>query len=159
MAANAFEGAAPPDAITHPPSSNEYLVDRGFRLLAICAASLIVLLVAYILWKIGGQALPAVYNYHLGFLTSTNWNVQEAKFRDPPRDLGDALQLFFGVADRWLLWADRRDFSDAGFFAAAHRVGLSHDHRYAGGDPERGVWPVGHLCRDPRHPADRQPVQ
>ena len=80
MAANAFEGAAPPGAITHPPSSNEYLVDRGFRLLAVCGASLIILLVAYILWKIGGQALPAIYNYHLGFLTSTNWNVAEEKF-------------------------------------------------------------------------------
>ena len=80
MAANAFEAAAPPGAITHPPSSNEYLVDRGFRFLAVCGASLIILLVAYILWKIGGQALPAIYNYHLGFLTSTNWNVQEARF-------------------------------------------------------------------------------
>ena len=45
-----------------------------------CGASIIVLLVAYILWKIGGLALPAIYNYHLGFLASTNWNVQEAKF-------------------------------------------------------------------------------
>jgi phosphate transport system permease protein len=80
MAASAFEGAAPPGAITQPPSSNEYLVDRGFRLLTVCAASLIILLVAYILWKIGGQALPAIYNYHLGFLTSTNWNVSEQKF-------------------------------------------------------------------------------
>src|SRR5438552_7113632 len=65
MAANAFERAAPPGAITHPPTSNEYLVDRGFRFLAVCGASLIILLVAYILWKIGGQALPAVYKYHL----------------------------------------------------------------------------------------------
>jgi phosphate transport system permease protein len=80
MAANAFEGAAPPGAITQPPSSNEYLVDRGFRLLAVCGASLIILLVAYILWKIGGQAAPAIYHYHLGFLTSTNWNVADQKF-------------------------------------------------------------------------------
>jgi phosphate transport system permease protein len=80
MAANAFESAAPPGAITHPLSSNEYLADRGFRLLAVCAASLIILLVAYILWKIGGQALPAIYKYHVGFLTSTNWNVSEEKF-------------------------------------------------------------------------------
>jgi phosphate transport system permease protein len=80
MAANAFERAAPPGAITQPPSSSDYLVDRGFRFLAVCGASLIILLCAYILWKIGGQALPPIYNYHLSFLTSTNWNVQEAKF-------------------------------------------------------------------------------
>jgi ABC-type phosphate transport system permease subunit len=53
------------------------IVDFGF---SVCGASLIILLCAYILWKIGGQALPAIYNHHLGFLTSTNWNVQEAKF-------------------------------------------------------------------------------
>ena len=80
MAANAFEDAVPAGAITHPPSSNEYLVDRGFRALAVCGAWLIILLVAYILWKIGGQALPAIYRYHLGFLWSTNWNVQDEKF-------------------------------------------------------------------------------
>ena len=79
-AANAFERAAPPGAITHPPSSNEYLTDRGFRFLAVCGASIIILLCGYILWKIGGQALPAIYKYHLSFLNSTNWNVQEAKF-------------------------------------------------------------------------------
>lgn len=80
MAANAFEGAAPPGAITQPPSSSEYLTDRGFRLLTVCGASLIILLVAYILWKIGGQALPAVYRYHLRFLISTNWNVAVQNF-------------------------------------------------------------------------------
>ena len=80
MAANAFEGAAPRGAITQPPSSNEYLVDRGFRLLTVCGASLIILLVGYILWKIGGQALPAIYRYQLGFLISTNWNVGDQNF-------------------------------------------------------------------------------
>jgi len=80
VAANAFEHAAPPGAITHPPSSNEYRVDRGFRTLAVCGTWVIILLVAYILWKIGGQALPAIYRYHLGFLWSTNWNVQDEKF-------------------------------------------------------------------------------
>jgi phosphate transport system permease protein len=97
MAANAFEGAAPPGAITHPPSSNEYLVDRGFRLLAVCGASLIILLVAYILWKIGGQALPAIYNYHLGFLTSTNWNVSEQKFGILPEIWGTLYSSFLAL--------------------------------------------------------------
>jgi len=97
MAANAFEGAAPPGAITRPPSSNEYLVDRGFRLLAVCGASLIVLLVAYILWQIGGQALPAIYKYHLGFLTSTNWNVSEEKFGILPEIWGTLYSSFVAL--------------------------------------------------------------
>jgi phosphate transport system permease protein len=79
MAAHGFEDMPAPGAITQPPSSNEYLTDRGFRFLAVCGASLIILLVAYILWKIGGQALPALYRYRLGFLASTNWNVQDEK--------------------------------------------------------------------------------
>ena len=80
MATNAFEGAAPPGAITQPPTPKEYLTDRGFRLLAVCGASLIILLVAYILWKIGGQALPAIYRHHVDFLVSTNWNVADQNF-------------------------------------------------------------------------------
>jgi phosphate transport system permease protein len=97
MAANAFERAAPPGAITHPPSSNEYLTDRGFRFLAVCGASMIILLCAYILWKIGGLALPAIYNYHLGFLTSTNWNVQEAKFGILPQIWGTLYSSFLAL--------------------------------------------------------------
>jgi phosphate transport system permease protein len=41
---------------------------------------LIIALVAYILWEIGGQALPAIRDYHLSFLTSTTWNVQTGRF-------------------------------------------------------------------------------
>src|SRR6266436_130831 len=159
MAANAFEGAAPPGAITHPPSSNEYLVDRGFRLLAVCGASLIILLVAYILWKIGGQALPAIYKYHLGFLTSTNWNVAEEKFGILPEIWGTLYKFAHGLADRRFLWAHGRDFSDAGLPAAPCRTCLSHDNRHVGRDPECRVWPVGHFCRDSRDPADRQLAQ
>src|SRR6266852_8748965 len=97
MAANAFEGASPPGAICQPPPSKEFLVDRGFRFLAVCGASLIILLVGYILWKIGGQALPAIYNYHLGFLTSTNWNVQEAKFGILPEIWGTLYSSFLAL--------------------------------------------------------------
>jgi phosphate transport system permease protein len=106
MAVNTFGGATPPGAITQTPSSYEYLTDRGFRFLAVCGAPLIILLVAYILWKIGGQALSAIYRYHLGFLTSTNWNVQDAKFGILPEIWGTlyssllALLIggFFGLA-------------------------------------------------------------
>ena len=88
MPVNAFERAASVDAITRPPSSREYAVDRSFRFLALGAAALIIALVAYILWKIGGQALPAIYRYRLGFLASTNWNVQEEKFGILPQIWG-----------------------------------------------------------------------
>jgi phosphate transport system permease protein len=98
MAANGFEGTPPAGAITQPPSSNEYLIDRGFRFLAVCGASLIILLVAYILWKIGGQALPALYRYHLGFLGSTNWNVQDQKFGILPEIWGTLYSSLLALA-------------------------------------------------------------
>jgi phosphate transport system permease protein len=80
MTSNPFATTAPAGAITQPPSSGEYLADRSFRLLAVSGAVLIILLVIYIVWKIGGQALPAIRDYHVGFLSSSTWNVQENKF-------------------------------------------------------------------------------
>src|SRR5271165_1891410 len=80
MLSQPFAIATSPDAVTHPPASPEYLADRIFRALAMAAAALLIVLVAYILWKIGGQAMPAIQKYHFGFLISSQYNVQELKF-------------------------------------------------------------------------------
>lgn len=88
MAPNPFAAAAPADAITKPPSSAEYLSDRTFRGLTLAAAAIIIVLVAYILWKIGGEALPAIRDYHIGFLTSSAWDVQKEKFGILPQIWG-----------------------------------------------------------------------
>jgi phosphate transport system permease protein len=80
MLSQPFAIATSPDAVTHPPASIEYLADRIFRALAMGAAALLIVLVAYILWKIGGQAMPAIQKYHFGFLISSQYNVQELKF-------------------------------------------------------------------------------
>jgi len=118
MAANPFADAAPPGAITQPPSPNEYLVDRGFRFLAVCGASLIILLVVYILWKIGGKALPAIYEYHLGFLTSTNWNVQEGKYGILPEIWGTLYSSLLALVI-------------AGFFGLTVAIFLTQDFLHA----------------------------
>lgn len=105
MGQNTFVVKAPPGAITQPPSANEFLVDRGFRYLAFGGALVVILLVIYILWKIGGQALPAINDYHLNFLVSTSWDVQNHKFGVLPQIWGTlysslmALVIggFFGV--------------------------------------------------------------
>jgi phosphate transport system permease protein len=80
MSNSSFAIAASPDAVTHPPAPFEYFVDRFFRALAWAAAGLIIVLVAYILWKIGRQAMPAIQKYHFNFLISSQYNVQELKF-------------------------------------------------------------------------------
>src|SRR6185436_6693651 len=80
MPSQPFAFAVSSQAVTHPPASFEYFTDRCFRALAWAAAALVIVLVAYILWKIGRQALPAIHKYHFGFLISSQYNVQELKF-------------------------------------------------------------------------------
>jgi phosphate transport system permease protein len=80
MSNQSFAATAPSGTVSQPPSVAEYLADRGFRLLAWLAAFLILVLVAYVVWKIGGQALPAIRDYHIDFLISSTWNVQEKQF-------------------------------------------------------------------------------
>jgi phosphate transport system permease protein len=80
MSSQSFAATAPSATVSQPPTVAEYLADRSFRLLAWLAAVLILVLVAYIVWKIGGQALPAIRDYHIDFLTSSVWNVQDKQF-------------------------------------------------------------------------------
>jgi phosphate transport system permease protein len=48
-------------------------------------------------WKIGGQALPAMERFHLGFLTSTDWNVQTEKFGVLPAIWGTLYSSFIAL--------------------------------------------------------------
>jgi phosphate transport system permease protein len=70
----------PDGAITRPPSTFDHFVDRTFRAFASIAAGAIIVLLAYILWKIGAKAAPAVGEYHLSFLMTSIWDVQAGKF-------------------------------------------------------------------------------
>lgn len=80
MTANPFESAITADTVTNPPSAGEYLVDRIFRLVATTCALLIIVLLAYILYKIGIQAGPAFSHSGLGFITGTTWNPSTEEF-------------------------------------------------------------------------------
>jgi phosphate transport system permease protein len=72
--------ALPSSSICQPPTSGEYSTDRLFHAVATTAAALLIILVAYIVWQIGGQALPAIQRHHLDFLSTSHWNVQQEKF-------------------------------------------------------------------------------
>ena len=80
MSSNPFSMAGSAESVSQSPSEGEYLLDRGFRSLALIAAFLVIVLVAYIVWQIGRQALPAIREHQIGFLTHSDWNVQEQKF-------------------------------------------------------------------------------
>ena len=68
------------NSVSSPPSTLDYVVDRGFRALAVAGAGLILLLLAMILWEIGGKAVPGMREHGLGFITSTTWDVKEGRF-------------------------------------------------------------------------------
>jgi phosphate transport system permease protein len=101
----ALRQAAVPSSVSGPPSRWDYLVDRGFRGIAVGGAWLILLLLAFILWEIGGKAWPGIRDYGLGFLTSTTWDVGRGQFGILPAIWGTlyssllalALGGFFGV--------------------------------------------------------------
>jgi phosphate transport system permease protein len=60
--------------ISAPPTSRDYLADGLFRVVARSAAAAIILLMLYILWEIGGDALPAINEHGAGFITGTTWD-------------------------------------------------------------------------------------
>lgn len=92
-------------SISGPPSSWDYFADRSFRLLAIAGAWLLLLLLAAILWEIGGKAAPGIRDHGLGFLTGTTWDVNRGVYGILPEIWGTlyssllALLIggFFGV--------------------------------------------------------------
>ena len=105
MASNVFQQAAGANAVSGPPSALDFVFDRGFRTLAMAGALIILVLVGYILWEIGGQAAPAIQEYGLSFLFSSSWNPSKEQFGILPEIWGTlyssilALMIggFFGV--------------------------------------------------------------
>lgn len=105
MAPNPFSQAISAGSISGPPSARDYLSDRLFRAFAVGGAAIILVLVAYVIWEIGGQAAPAIAQHGLGFLTSSIWDVSNQRFGILPEIWGTlyssllALLIggFFGV--------------------------------------------------------------
>jgi phosphate transport system permease protein len=86
--------------VSRPPSQADYTRDSLFRSLAYACALGIILLVAYILWEIGRQAVPAIGHYGLSFITGTAWDVSRQHFGVLPQIWGtlysSLLALLFG---------------------------------------------------------------
>jgi phosphate transport system permease protein len=67
-------------SISQPPSTLDTFLDRSFRGLTYAFAWLTILLMVYLLWRVGRQAAPAIQKYGLNFLTSTTWDVNKGQF-------------------------------------------------------------------------------
>jgi phosphate transport system permease protein len=63
------------DRVSRPPSRWDLFADRAFRRLAQGGVWLVLLLLGWILWEIGGKASIGIRDYGVGFLTSTTWDV------------------------------------------------------------------------------------
>ncbi len=93
-------------SVASPPSTFDVAWDRGFRGLAYLFGWLTILLVLYIIYRIGGQAVPAIKSHGLGFITSSTWDANQGEFGILPEIWGTlyssilALIIagFFGVA-------------------------------------------------------------
>ncbi|HJY81842.1 MAG TPA: phosphate ABC transporter permease subunit PstC [Candidatus Binatia bacterium] len=94
------------EPISKPPSTVDLFLDQLFRGLALAFAWLTIMLLLYILWEIGGKAIPAVREYGLQFISSTTWDVNKGQFGILPEIWGTlyssvlALLIggFFGVS-------------------------------------------------------------
>ena len=75
-------------SVSQPPSTLAYAVDRTFFYAAAAGALAIIALVIYILFEIGGQALPAIARSGASFLFNTQWDVQNASFGILPQIWG-----------------------------------------------------------------------
>ncbi|HIJ61146.1 MAG TPA: phosphate ABC transporter permease subunit PstC [Rhodospirillaceae bacterium] len=80
MATESRPNPADSQTVSRPPSALEHLWDRCFQALTHVAAWAILVLLAYILWKIGAKAAPAIGSYRLGFLTDSIWDAQAGRF-------------------------------------------------------------------------------
>jgi phosphate transport system permease protein len=93
-------------SISTPPSTLDLFMDRSFRALTFVFAGLMIVLVLYLLGRVGRNAAPAMQEYGLSFITSTTWDANKSRFGVLPAIWGTmyssvlALLLggFFGVS-------------------------------------------------------------
>jgi len=87
-------------SISRPPSAADYFGDSIFRATAYFCALLIIALMAYIFWELGGKAWPAMRDYGFGFITGTTWDNNRGEFGVLPEIWGtlysSLLALFIG---------------------------------------------------------------
>lgn len=83
--------------IARAPAAGERIADRLFRGGTRVLTWLVVLLSAYIVWEIGGSALPAIREYGLGFLTGTEWDPNAGKFGVLPQIWGTVYSSFLAL--------------------------------------------------------------
>jgi len=88
-----FEG----DSVSVPPSKWETFSDKSFKGTTWLCALAIILLLFYILFEIGKEALPAMSKYGVSFLTSQTWDANKAQFGILPQIWGTLYSSFLAL--------------------------------------------------------------
>ena len=101
-------------SISQAPTRGEVLSDRIFRAAAFAVGAMVILLLSYILFKIGGQALPAIERNGLAFLVTATW--------DPGRETFGILAEIWGT-----LYSSVLSLIIAGFFGVGVAIFLTQD--------------------------------
>lgn len=97
MSKNPFADVDRASALSGPPSAGDYAGDSVFRAVSMASALLIVALVAYILWEIGGLAGPAFQDHGFGFVVGQTWNVNTQEFGVLPEIWGTLFSSFLAL--------------------------------------------------------------
>jgi phosphate transport system permease protein len=88
-----FEG----DSVSVPPSKGEIFSDKAFHIFTRVCAIASIMLLFYILWQIGKEALPAMGQYGLKFLTTQTWDANKAEFGILPQIWGTLYSSFLAL--------------------------------------------------------------
>ncbi len=85
------------DSVSVPPSKGEIFSDKAFHIFTRVCALASILLLFYILWQIGKEALPAMGQYGLKFLTTQTWDANKAEFGILPQIWGTLYSSFLAL--------------------------------------------------------------
>jgi len=85
------------DSHATPPSLGDVVFDRVFRGVAYAFTVLTILVLAYIVFEIGGKALPAVQEYGMQLLSSSDWNVNQKVYGILPEIWGTLYSSLFAL--------------------------------------------------------------
>jgi phosphate transport system permease protein len=90
----------PSSPISREPTSLERASDRTFRFVSFAFAWLTILLMLYIVYEIGSNAMPAINRFGAGFLTGRTWDPNKEQYGIFPEIWGtlysSILALFLG---------------------------------------------------------------
>ena len=112
------------EPISKPPSTVDLFLDQLFRGLALAFAWLTIMLLLYILWEIGGKAIPAVREYGLQFISSTTWDVNKGQFGILPEIWGTLYSSVLALLIGGVFRCVHGYLPDPRFFATAARGDL-----------------------------------